>query len=201
MNTMAFSMRCCRKSEPIFHALLACLIFLFVLFPLHAAETGALQVRSAELLTTDDDVLLNADFDINFGNEIETALNKGVSLTFLVEFQLSSLRKYWFDDEVASASQRVSLSYHALSRQYLLKRNKVQQSFATLQDAREELARIRDWPVFDKSHLKKGEVYQAALRMRLDTSRLPKALQVDVIGSEDWKLVSERYRWTPSLNF
>ena len=93
----------------------------------------------------------------------------------------------------------ITLSYHALSRQYLLNRNNHQQSFSSLSEAREELSRLRDWQVLDKSLLKKGETYHAALRIRLDQSKLPKPLQVDIIGSENWNMVSQRYRWTPAL--
>jgi hypothetical protein len=63
------------------------------------------------------------------------------------------------------------------------------------------LTKIKDWVIIDKSLLKKGEIYQAALRVRLDQSKLPKPLQVEASGSEDWNLVSERHQWTPSLNF
>jgi hypothetical protein len=41
-----------------------------------------------------------------------------------------------------------------------------------------------------------GDVYIAALRLRLDTSRLPKPLQIDALGSSDWNLSSDWYRWT-----
>jgi hypothetical protein len=63
------------------------------------------------------------------------------------------------------------------------------------------LSRIKDWSVLDKSMLKNGEIYQAALRVRLDQSKLPKPHQVEASGSEDWNLVSDRYHWTPSLSF
>jgi hypothetical protein len=41
-----------------------------------------------------------------------------------------------------------------------------------------------------------GVVYEAVLRLRLDTSRLPKPLQIDAIASRDWNLTSDWYRWT-----
>jgi hypothetical protein len=39
-------------------------------------------------------------------------------------------------------------------------------------------------------------VYIAALRLRLDTSQLPKPLQINALGSRDWNLTSDWYRWT-----
>lgn len=169
-------------------------------FSVHAAP-GNIQIRNAELISIDDKYTLYSDFDLNLNAVLEEALNKGVPLTFLIEFQVTSPRKYWFDDEIVTHSYRVSLSYHALSRQYLINKNNHQLSFSSLQQAKEMLSRIKDWSVLDKSMLKKGEIYQAALRVRLDQSKLPKPLQVEASGSEDWNLVSDRYHWTPSLSF
>lgn len=147
----------------------------------------------------DNGYALNADFEVNFSKEVEEALNKGVQLDFLIEFQIVTPSDWWFDDEIKSDSTHITLGYHALSRQYLVNRNNHQYAFASLREAKDELSRIRNWKVIDKSLLKKDEQYQAALRIRLDQSRLPKPLQVDALGSEDWTMVSERYRWTPVL--
>ncbi|MEO8417944.1 MAG: DUF4390 domain-containing protein [Methylophilaceae bacterium] len=171
----------------------------FCFITLAWATGSSLHIKTAALLPVDEAYILDADFDVNFSSEVENALSKGVSLTFLIEFQIVSPRQYWFDDEIVSASRQVTISYHALSRQYLLNQNNHQQTFASLQDAKEELSHLRGWQVVDKVLLKKGEIYHAALRIRLDQSRLPKPLQVDAIGSEDWDMVSERYRWTPAL--
>ncbi|HSI22322.1 MAG TPA: DUF4390 domain-containing protein [Methylophilaceae bacterium] len=171
--------------------MICCLVF-------NAAAEG-IQVKSAELVPIDNAYQLNADFDIDLSPEVEAALNKGVPLTFLIEFQLVSPRQYWFDDEITTKSQLVLLSYHALSRQYLINIDQHQKSFTTLQEVRDELSRLRDWVVLDKSDIVKGESYQAMLRFRLDHSRLPKALQVEALSSEKWTLVSERYRWVPNF--
>ncbi|TSA48970.1 MAG: DUF4390 domain-containing protein [Nitrosomonadales bacterium] len=192
---MVFSTHCWKKFDlPVW--LLAPILLL-------SAASGALadgiEVRTAELVAAEESWQLNADFDIGFSADVEEALSKGVPLNFLIEFELVAPRRYWFDDEIASASQRVRLSYHALSRQYLINVGPHQKSFASLQEVREELGKLRGWPVVEKSQVKKGETYHALLRMRLDHSSLPKALQVDAMGSEKWKLVSDRYGWTPAL--
>lgn len=160
---------------------------------------SALLIKTAELVPSGDQYLLNAEFELNLDQEVEDALNKGVQLNFLVEFQLTRPRKYWFDHEIITVTNTVSLSYHALSRQYLLNRNKHQQTFATLAEAKEEFSHLAELKLFDRSLLKPGKNYQAALRIRLDQSRLPKPIQVDAIGSEQWNMVSQRYRWTPEL--
>lgn len=194
---MGSSMHYCKRLEQAWTRLV-CLFLLCSGSIALAASTG-LSIKTAELVPVENAYVLNADFEINFSKEVEEALNKGVKLSFLIEFQIVTPSSWWFDDEIKSASTQVTLDYHALSRQYLVNRNNHQYTFATLREAKEELAHIRNWQVVEKSLLNKGEEYQAALRIRLDQSKLPKPLQVDALGSEDWAMVSERYRWTPEL--
>ena len=194
---MASFMRYYKKTN----ALLGWFFFALFAAPLVWAAASSLSIKTAELVAVDETYVLNADFDLNLSGAVEEAVNKGVPLNFLIEFQVTSPRRYWFDDEIVTVTNMVTISYHALSRQYLINRDNHQQSFASLQEAKAEFSHLREWQVLEKSLLKKDENYQAALRVRLDQSKLPKPLQVDAIGSEDWNIVSERYRWTPALVF
>jgi Domain of unknown function (DUF4390) len=160
-----------------------------------ASAGNSINIKSAELQLLDEHYSLSADVDIAFDNEIEEAINKGVPLNFLVEFQIVSPRQYWFDDEIITTSQNIMLSYHALTKQYLVNRGVHQKSFETLSEAKQELAQIIDWKVVEKSLLEKGEVYNAALLIRLDQTKLPKAIQVDTIASEKWNLTSQKFEW------
>jgi len=190
----AFSMHFCKKIKHLFFALS---LLLFV--DTAQAAGNSLQIRSANLITYEDEVLLNADVEINFSPEMEKAILKGFTLNFLIEFQLLSPRQYWFDDEVATTVQQVSLSYHALSRQYIVIRNEQQRTYASLDAAIEDLSIIQDLKVFEKSDVEKGEPYTAILMMRLDHKKLPKTLQVDGMGSNDWKMSSQRFEWSPNI--
>ena len=179
----------CKKFSRIFLAAM--------LLASQAAFAEGISVERAELTPAEEAYQLSADFSIDFSPEVEEAVNKGVALNFLIEFALMEERTYWFDEEVTSASQVIRLSYHALSRQYLLNTGSHQTTFSSLQEALHALGSLQSWTVVEKSMLKKGIPYYAMLRMRLDHNRLPKPLQVGVIGSEKWNLISERYRWTP----
>jgi hypothetical protein len=176
-------------------------IFLFSLFlmPVASASDSRLSIVHAELVAQDDQYLLNADLELNLSEQVHDALSKGVPLNFLVEFQLTTPRKYWFDREIITVSNDVSLSYHALSRQYLLKRNRRQESYATLGEAIAEFSRLREWVMFDRKLLEPDLTYFAGLRVRLDHSKLPKPIQVEAMGSEAWNMISQRHRWEPAL--
>lgn len=176
-----------------------CGLILLLFVNLALADGNSLHIRSANLITFKEDILLNADAEINFNPEMEKAVLKGFTFNFLIEFQLFLPRKYWFNNEITTTTQQVSLSYHALTRQYIVIRNEQQRNYASLDEAMEDLSIIQDWKVFQKSDVEKGESYQAALLMRLDQKKLPKALQVESIGSGDWKMTSQRFEWSPSL--
>lgn len=193
-----FSMHYCKKiKQYLFAGLLACL---FGMFTTTAFASGSsLSIQSAELDLVEDSYVLNADVDIKFSEEIEQAVVKGFVLNFIIEFQLVTPRKYWFDDEIATVTRRIALSYHALSRQYLLTRGDQQRTFASLDDAIDALSDISDLKVFQRTDVEKGVLYKATLLMRLDQTKLPKALQVDAIGSDDWKMTSQHFEWTPNL--
>ena len=200
VSTMAYFMRYCKKlsvEKLGFKKLstLCLMTLLLIVSPLSFATGSSIQIKSAELQAEDSYYTLDADVDISFDKEIEEAINKGVPLNFLVEFQIVSPRKYWFDDEVVTTTQTVTLSYHALTRQYLVNRNVHQQSFETLSEAKQAMMELGDWKVVEKSLLEKGEVYRAALLIRLDQSKLPKAIQVDTLSSEKWNLTSEKFEW------
>lgn len=187
-------MHCYKKTKQLFCA------GLFILLATSAfAANSSLNIRSADLVAVEDDYALNADIDLKFNDEVDQAVNKGFELNFLIEFQLITPRKYWFDDEVKTVSQRVVLGYHALSRQYLVIRGDQQKTFATLAEAQQDLATVRDLKVIQKSELEKGLTYRAILLMRLDHKKLPKSLQVDALGSSDWKMSSQRFEWSPSF--
>ena len=195
---MAFSMRYCKKIRQFLLGLLGLCLLCWQGVALSAGSN--LLVKSAEMIEIADNYEVNALFEISLAKEVEEALNKGVSLTFLIEFQLTKPREYWFDSVVASETTKVTLSYHALSKQYLIKRDNQQHSFVTLAEAKSELGILSDWAVIKKSKLEKDEAYKAALQFRLDKSKLPKPLQVDAISSEIWSISSSPYIWAPLIN-
>jgi len=186
----AFITRYCKKFS-------LALFTLGLLLSSSTAFAAGIIVEHAELAPVEEMYHLNANFDIDFSSEVEEAINKGVALNFLVEFALMEPHHYWFDEEVTSASQNIRLSYHALSRQYLVNVGSHQATYSSFQEAVQALGKVKDWPVVEKSWLKKGTPYYAMLRMRLDHGSLPKPLQVSAIGSDKWDLISDRHRWTP----
>lgn len=188
----ASSMRCCRRRE-----LLGALIALWLtVFGAAASHAQGIEVRRASLQHTEEGYVLDADFDITLTHALEEALNKGVPLYFQLEFELIRPRWYWFNDKVAGSVQDYRLAYNPLTRQYRLGVGRLHQNFASLDEALDVMSHIRRREDIPAGALRKDNTYVAAVRLRLDTSQLPKPFQVNALGSREWQLSSEWYRWT-----
>jgi len=173
----------------------AALGFLLAAFvPLVQAE--GIAVTSATIEQAEDGWNLDAAFDVQFSPRLEEAVNRGVPLYFVVEFELSQPRWYWFDQKPVKRSQTYRISYTPLLRQYRLTIGTVYQNFTRFEEVTRVLSRLRGWHVADRGALKKDQVYQASVRMRLDTAQLPKPFQLNAIASRDWALASDWHRWT-----
>ena len=171
------------------------LAFAAALFaPLALAE--GIAVKNVVLEAAEDGWSIDAEFDIHFSPRLEEAVNRGVPLYFVVEFELSRPRWYWFDEKPVVQSQAYKITYTPLLRQYRLSMGNTYQNFTRFDEVTRVLSRLRGWHVADKGALKKDQVYQAAVRMRLDTAQLPKPFQLNAIASRDWTLASDWHRWT-----
>jgi hypothetical protein len=169
---------------------------MLVLAAAQPARAQGIDVRGAALVAAEDGYYLEATFDIALTSVLEDALNKGVPLHFLVEFELIRPRWYWLNEKLVNREQRYRLSYNALTRQYRVGVGTLYQNFATLGEALELLKRVRLPDIFEAGTLKKDNTYSAGLRMRLDTSQLPRPFQLSTVGSRDWNIGSDWYRWT-----
>lgn len=196
-NMMASIIACCRKLlDRARLGLAVCGMLLAT-----AATAADIEVNDPRFALADDSYVVSADFAIDFNNRLEEAVNRGVVLYFLVEFELTRPRWYWFDDKLITRSQTVRLSYHALTRQYRVSTASggLHQSYSSLSEALRVLSRLRNWSVLEKNSEKApkpGESMQGALRLRLDISQLPKPFQISALGSRDWNLASEWKTWS-----
>ncbi len=159
------------------------------------ARAEDIEISHIALEGNDEGYALDADFHIDLNPRLEDAIDKGVAMYFEVEFELTRKRWYWFDQHPVSRQLMLRLSYHALTRQYRISRGALHQSFSSLPEALRVLSRVRSWQVLERGEVDAGTEYQAALRMRLDVTQLPKPFQVNALTSREWNLASEWQRW------
>lgn len=193
---MASSTAC---SKSVLERLRSCLLLLVFLPAL--AWTAEIEVREPQITLSEDGYALAADFRFDLNSRLEEAVNRGVVLYFVADFELTRERWYWLDEKLVSRSLTYRLSYHALTRQYRLSTGGLHQSFETLNEALRVLRRLRNWQVIDKDEkiVVPGGTYQAAVRLRLDFNQLPRPFQISALGNKDWSLASDWKTWLATL--
>ncbi|MEM9384157.1 MAG: DUF4390 domain-containing protein [Pseudomonadota bacterium] len=162
-----------------------------------AEAAGNFEVRSAYTSLRDGVVFLNAQIHYDLPDGAEDALRSGVTLDLVIQIEVERNRRFLPDRTVASLRQRYTLSYHALSDRYVVRNvnSGEQGSFATLEDAREELGDLRDLPVIDDGLLRDGSAYEMRIRAVLDRQRLPVPISTLASLFDDWRLASNWFIW------
>ena len=184
-----------------FAALAACAGFAFILGAALPAYADDIEIADARLASTEDGVVLAADFMFDLNPRLAEVVTNGVPLYFIVEFELTRPRWYWFDEKAAVKRIQMRLSYHPLSRHYRLSTGVLQQNFPTLEEALNVLRRVRNWLVLERTTALAEANYEAAVRMRLDVALLPKPFQLSAITSRELNLESpwRRFNFRPSM--
>ena len=164
-----------------------------------SALAQPIQVNNVGLEIAETRYSLNADFHLELTAPLLEALNNGVSLGFLAEFQLTRPRWYWFDEKTASEKLELRLAYLPLAQQYRLSSGTLHQNFATLVEALRALGTVHGWPVLGQDQVDNGKKYVASVRLRLDPAQLPTPFRVSAVTNREWTLASDwkRFPFTP----
>lgn len=185
--------------------LLTLFLSLAALMPLavHAADPAPVESRIAQLVISDGALAVNSRFALHLNPTLSDALEQGVMLTFRLDFELTRPRTTawwrslgdWFEP---TATQRYRLSWHPLTRQCRvgIGQGNLYLSFARLDDALAIIGSARSWRVLPRSVVGRSPLkdFAGRIRLTLDTTRLPKPFQLNIIKSNDWALDSD---WIP----
>ncbi|SFB32188.1 protein of unknown function [Collimonas sp. OK607] len=160
--------------------------------PASSSAADGVELIQAHIETGDDGYKLSATFSFDLNRGLEDVVNRGVTLYFTTDVELTRPRWYWFDEKAITATQTIRLQYNVITRRYNVAINgSLQQSFNTLDDALSLIRRPSRWLIADKSALKSGEVYRVAVRMGLDLGLLSKPFQVNALNNSDWRFSSD----------
>jgi hypothetical protein len=176
------------------HALRALLVSLLLLAghgPTAQADERIGVIAAALEPVTGGAVVLNATFEFEMPQALEEAVQKGIAIYFVTEFELYRKRWYWLDRKISASTLTYRLSFSPLTRQYRLARGGLSQPFDSLEEALNLLKSVRQWKVIEAGVLVPRDPYEAQVRMRLDVAQLPKPFQVNAITSREWNLASD----------
>lgn len=160
-----------------------------------AAETGNRSPLTLE--RSDSSLLLSVQLKFDLPAVVEDALYKGIPIYFVVQAELLRDRWYWASKTIATAQRRMRLAYHPLTRRWRLNIGSAEmnettqgltlgQSFDTLDDAMAVVRRISRWKIAEVQDIAPGSKHVVDFSFELDTSQLPRPLQIGTLGQSDW---------------
>ena len=162
---------------------------LLVQAPAGAADA---ELREFEVVHNDDGVLLSYAVDLELSRAVEDALSKAVPLYFVAEAQVFRDRWYWRDRRVASTVRVWRIVYQPLTQTYRVTFGGLSQSHPSRAEALSAITRQARWKVADPGQIEEGSRHYVEFGFRLDTSLLPRPLQIGVAGQPDWTLAVAR---------
>ncbi len=182
--------------------MLACCLLLAGQAPAFA-QAHSVEVPQLRLERADDGLYLSATLGFELPPLVEDALYKGIPVFFVAEAEVLRDRWYWSDRRVASAVRYIRLAFQPLTRRWRLNVSPtpignaglgvaLSQNFEELPEALASIRRLARWRIADLHDVEADGRYSVEFRFRLDTSQLPRPLQMGVIGRSDWSLSTER---------
>lgn len=163
-----------------------------------AAWTGAARAQSAgveltglEVQRNDDGLFLDYGLSFELPRGAEEALGKSVPLYFVADAELLRSRWYWRDKRVARATRQWRIVYQPLTSNYRVTFAGISQTYATRAEALAAIRRGVQWKIADAGQLEGGGHY-LEFSFRLDTSLLPRPMQIGIGNPTDWTLVVEK---------
>ena len=166
----------------------ACLLALLAAWP---ARADTVQLSSFELTRGEEGLLLSFSAKFELSRTVEDALQKGVPLVFVAEANVFRDRWYWRDKHLNTATRNWRLAYQPLTRKYRVTFGGLNQNYDTLADALAALSSSVHWKLADPSQLDSDGIYVEFV-YSLDTSQMPRPMQIGIGGQSEWSLRVER---------
>jgi len=164
---------------------------MWVLSPVARAEPIALD--TFELARNDEGLVLSFSARFELSRPVEDALLKGVPLFFVAQAEVFRDRWYWRDKQVNNVSRTWRLAYQPLTRKYRVTFGGLSQHYDSLSDSLAAVSRTVNWKLADASMLDDGRHY-VEFSYQLDTTQMPRPMQIGITGQADWALRIERVR-------
>ena len=145
---------------------------------------------------------LQAEFGIALPPKLAD-LARSTPLYFVLDWQMRRPRWYWRDQRLAQGQIYWRFSHNSLTQQWRVStgtspnigEGRFAQTFYSLDEALSTMRRIRRDSLVQSSELQANQKYDLSVRLRLDTTQLPKPFQINAITNNDWALDSGVLEW------
>ncbi len=162
-----------------------------------AAEGPNAEIVRLAAERSDGGVFVSAQMRIELASAVEEALQKGVAVHFVAQAQLLRDRWYWTDKRIATATRQMRLTYQPLTQQWKLSQTQgagarsglaLNQTYDSLAEALQALSRLSRWKIADNVDMDPDARHYVEFSFKLDSSELPRPLQIGILGQSDWSL-------------
>ena len=181
-----------RRPRPAF-ALWALLAALWlVALPAQAQGVEVLDLKASR---DESSVTLDYQLRVTLPPAVESAVLRGVPIYFTAQASLWRPRWYWRDERIGRAVREWRLSYQPLTSNWRVSQGGLGQSFASLAEALSAMTRSTGWRLADTRELDLDGRTYVEFSWRLDTSQLPRPMQIGlsgISGASEWSLGAER---------
>ena len=157
-----------------------------------ASMAGEPELTSFDLLSNDEGVLLTYAVNIELSHSVDDALSKAVPLYFVAEADIFRNRWYWRDQRVAHAVRVWKIVFQPLTSAYRVTFGGLSQNFSSREEALTSISRGARWKVAEAGQLSAGNSHYLEFSYRLDTSLLPRPMQIGIGGQSEWALSVQR---------
>jgi hypothetical protein len=156
------------------------------------------ELASFDLVHNEEGVFLSYAVNLELSRSVDDALSKAVPLFFVAEADVFRNRFYWRDLRVGSAVRRWRIVFQPLTATYRVTFDGgLSQNYTTRAEAFAAIGRSARWKIAEAGQVEEGSRHYVEFSYRLDTSQLPRPMQIGIGGQADWAMSVQR---TQKLN-
>ena len=145
-----------------------------------------------EIVHNEEGVLLTYAVNVDLSRSVDDALTKAVPLYFVAEAEIFRDRWYWRDQRVANAVRTWRIVYQPLTTTSRVTFAGRSQNYSSREEAFTAISRGSRWKVAEPGQIEEGSRHYVEFTFRLDTSLLPRPMQIGIGGQADWALQVQR---------
>ena len=181
-----------RSSLAVFVTVLRTFWVLLLVMSIGLANAAELELTSFDVARTEEGVLVDYAVNLDLSRSVDDALSKAVPLFFVAEASVFRSRWYWRDRRVSQAVRIWRIVYQPLTATFRVSFGGLSQNYATRTEALAAIGRGVRWRVAEPGQIEDGSSHYLEFSYRLDTSQLPRPMQIGIDGQPDWTLSVER---------
>ncbi|MEO6033565.1 MAG: DUF4390 domain-containing protein [Burkholderiaceae bacterium] len=168
------------------------LLLLALLWPMPPVQAANAELSSFEMERNDEGLWLSYAVDFELPRGVDEALNKAVPLFFVAEAEVFRSRWYWSDLRVGHAQRIWRIVFQPLTATWRVTFGGLSQNYKTREEAFAAISRGAHWKIAEAGQLEEGSHHYLEFSYRLDTSLLPRPMQIGLGGQPDWTLSVQR---------